>query len=149
MSLELQISADIKSAMLAREKDKLESLRAIKAAIIIAKTAEGAPKEVTDEAVLKIIQKLVKQRKESAEIYTQQNREELATKEIEEASYMSVYLPKPMTEEEIETELKLIITEMGVSQPSEMGKVMGVASKKFAGKADGRLISALVKKLLS
>ena len=149
MSLELQLAADIKSAMLAKEKEKLESLRAIKAAILLAKTAEGANGEISDDQITKMIQKLVKQRKESAEIYSTQNRPELAAKETQEAEFMSVYLPKPMTEEELDAALRELIAELGVSQPNEMGKVMGVASKKFAGKADGKAISAKVKELLS
>lgn len=149
MSLELQITADIKSAMLAKEKEKLESLRAIKAAILLAKTACAGKDELSDEELVKIVQKLVKQRKESAIIYKEQNREELAEKELSEASYMEVYLPKQLSEQELELELKAIIEELGVSQPSQMGQVMGVASKRLAGKADGRAISAVVKKLLA
>lgn len=149
MSLELQISADIKSAMLAKEKSKLESLRAIKAAILLAKTASAGKDELSDDEIVKIIQKLVKQRKESAIIYSEQNRAELAEAELEQASYMEVYLPKQLSEQELEAELKAIIAEVGASSPSEMGKVMGVASKKLAGKADGRAISAMVKQLLA
>lgn len=149
MSLELEIAAGIKEAMLAKEKTKLESLRAIKAAILLAKTAEGASHELTDGDIVKIIQKLVKQRKESAEIYNQQNRPELAEKELSEASFMEVYLPKQLSEEELTAELKAIITETGASKPSDMGKVMGVATKRLAGKADGKAISAKVKELLA
>lgn len=149
MSLELEIAAGIKEAMLAKEKTKLESLRAIKAAILLAKTAEGASHELTDGDIVKIIQKLVKQRKESAEIYNQQNRPELAEKELSEASFMEVYLPKQLSEEELTAELKTIIAETGASKPSDMGKVMGVATKRLAGKADGKAISAKVKELLA
>lgn len=149
MSLELEIAAGIKEAMLAKEKTKLESLRAIKAAILLAKTAEGATHELTDGDIVKIIQKLVKQRKESAEIYNQQNRPELAEKELSEASFMEVYLPKQLSEEELTAELKAIIAETGASKPSDMGKVMGVATKRLAGKADGKAISAKVKELLA
>lgn len=149
MSLELEIAAGIKEAMLAKEKTKLESLRAIKAAILLAKTAEGASHELTDGDIVKIIQKLVKQRKESAEIYNQQNRPELAEKELSEASFMEVYLPKQLSEEELTAELKAIIAETGASKPSDMGKVMGVATKRLAGKADGKAISAKVKELLA
>ena len=147
MSMEQQIQQDIKAAMLAKEKTRLESLRAIKAAILLAKTADGS-ESIADEAIVKIIQKLVKQRKETAEIYKQQNREELAAQELAEAAAMEVYLPKQMSEEELEAELKKIIAQVGATGPQDMGKVMGTATKALAGKADGRAISALVKKLL-
>ena len=149
MSLELTINNEIKAAMLAKEKVRLQSLRAIKAAILLAKTAEGASgEELTDSEVIKIIQKLVKQRKESADIYTQQNRPELAEIEVAETLAMEVFLPKQMSEAELEAELKKIIVSVGAIAPSDMGKVMGVASKALAGKADGKAISAMVKKLL-
>ena len=147
MSMELQIQQDIKAAMLAKEKTRLESLRAIKAAILLAKTADGS-ESISDEAVVKIIQKLVKQRKETAEIYKQQNREELAANELAEAAAMEVYLPKQLSEAEIEEELKKIIAQVGATGPQDMGKVMGTATKALAGKAEGRIISTLVKKLL-
>ena len=147
MSMELQIQQDIKAAMLAKEKTRLESLRAIKAAIVLAKTADGS-ESITDEAVVKIIQKLVKQRKETAQIYKQQNREELAAQELAEAAAMEVYLPKQLSESELEEELKKIIAQVGAAGPQDMGKVMGTATKALAGKAEGRMISALVKKLL-
>ncbi len=147
MSMEQQIQQDIKAAMLAKEKTRLESLRAIKAAILLAKTADGS-ESIADEAVVKIKQKLVKQRKETAEIYRQQNREELAAQELAEAAAMEVYLPKQLSEEELEAELKKIIAQVGATGPQDMGKVMGTATKALAGKADGRAISALVKKLL-
>ena len=147
MSMEQQIQQDIKAAMLAKEKTRLESLRAIKAAITLAKTADGS-ESIADEAVVKIIQKLVKQRKETAEIYKQQNREELAAQELAEAAAMEVYLPKQLSEEELEAELKKIIAQIGATGPQDMGKVMGTATKALAGKAEGKAISALVKKLL-
>lgn len=147
MSMEQQIQQDIKAAMLAKEKTRLESLRAIKAAILLAKTADGS-ESIADEAVVKIIQKLVKQRKETAEIYKQQNREELAAQELAEAAAMEVYLPKQLGEEELEAELKKIIAQIGATGPQDMGKVMGTATKALAGKAEGKAISALVKKLL-
>ena len=147
MSMEQQIQQDIKAAMLAKEKTRLESLRAIKAAILLAKTADGS-ESIADEAVVKIIQKLVKQRKETAEIYKQQNREELAAQELAEAAAMEVYLPKQLSEDELEAELKKIIAQVGATGPQDMGKVMGTATKALAGKADGKAISALVKKLL-
>ncbi len=149
MSLELQISADITSAMKAKDKIRLESLRAIKAAILLAKTATAGVTELSDDEVIKIITKLIKQRRESATIYSEQNRAELAEKELAEVSAMEVYMPKQLSPEELEAELKAIIAKVGASAPSDMGKVMGVASKALAGKADGRAISAMVKQLLA
>ena len=146
--MEEKIQQDIKAAMLAKEREKLESLRAIKAAILLAKTADGS-ESIADDALVKIIQKLVKQRKETAVIYKEQNRPELAEKELMEASYMEVYLPKQLSEAELTAEIKKIIAEVGATSAKEMGKVMGVASKALAGKADGRAISTIVKSLLS
>ena len=148
MSLEQQIQSDIKAAMIAKDKVRLESLRSVKAAILIEKTS-GSADEITDEKILKIIQKLVKQRRESAEIFKQQSREELAANELLESSFLEVYLPKALTEEELTVAIKAIIVEVGASAPSDMGKVMGVATKSLSGKADGRAISAMVKSLLS
>ncbi len=147
--MEQRIQADMVAAMKAKEAVKLASLRAIKAAIMLAKTAEGATGEVTDQEVVKIIQKLVKQRKESAQQYTDAGRPELAENELAEAAVMEVYLPKQLSEAELEAELAKIIAEVGAKTPQEMGKVMGVATKKLAGLADGRAISAAVKKLLA
>ena len=149
MELEKRIQADMVAAMKAKEAVKLSSLRAIKAAIMLAKTAEGATGEVSDQDIVKIIQKLVKQRKESAQQYNDAGRPELAANEVAEMEAMEVYLPKQLTEAEVEAELVKIIAEVGATQPSEMGKVMGVATKRLAGLADGRVISTLVKKLLS
>ena len=149
MELEKRIQSDMVSAMKAKETVRLASLRAIKAAIMLAKTAEGATGEVSDQDVVKIIQKLVKQRKESAQQYTDAGRPELAENELAEAAVMEVYLPKQLSEAEVEAELEKIIAEVGATQPSDMGKVMGVATKRLAGLAEGRLISTLVKKLLS
>ena len=140
--MEKRIQADMVSAMKAKETVRLASLRAIKAAIMLAKTAEGATGEVTD-------QKLVKQRKESAQQYTDAGRPELAENELAEAAVMEVYLPKQLSEAELEAELAKIIAEVGATKPQDMGKVMGVATKKLAGLADGRAISATVKKLLA
>ena len=148
MELEKKIQADMVAAMKAKEAVRLASLRAIKAAIMLAKTAEGATGEVSDQEVVKIIQKLVKQRKESAQQYTAAGRPELAENELAEAAEMEVYLPKQLSEAEVEAELVKIIAEVGASQSSDMGKVMGVATKRLAGLAEGRLISTLVKKLL-
>ena len=149
MELEKRIQADMVAAMKAKEAVKLSSLSAIKAAIMLAKTAEGATGEVTAQEIVKIIQKLVKQRKESAQQYTDAGRPELAENEVAEMEAMEVYLPKQLSEAEVEAELVKIIAELGASQPSEMGKGMGVATKRLAGLADGRVISTLVKKLLS
>ena len=149
MELEKQIQADMASAMKAKEAVRLASLRAIKAAILLAKTSEGASGEVTDQDIVKLIQKLVKQRKESAEQYSAAGRPELAENELAEASIMEVYLPKQLSEAELEAELSKIIAEVGASKPSDMGKVMGVATKRLAGLADGRAISATVKRLLA
>ncbi len=149
MELEKQIQADMVSAMKAKETVRLASLRAIKAAILLAKTAEGSTGEVNDQDIVKLIQKLVKQRKESAQQYSDAGRPELAENELAEAAAMEVYLPKQLSEAEVETILAGIIAEVGAEKPSDMGKVMGVATKKLAGQADGRLISTLVKKLLT
>lgn len=148
--LENQIQSDIKAAMIAKDAVALTSIRAIKAAILLAKTSEGGAKEsLEDEEVIKIIGKLVKQRNESAAIYSQQNREDLAQNELAEAKVMEKYLPKSLSEEEVEAAVKEIIAQTGASSMADMGKVMGVATKKLAGAADGRVISTIVKKLLS
>lgn len=149
MELEKQIQTDIVAAMKAHETVRLAALRGIKAAILLAKTAEGSNGEITDAEITKIIQKLVKQRKESADIYTSQNRPELAENELAEAAAMEVYLPKQLSEAEVEKILAEVIAETGTSKPSDMGKVMGVATKRLAGQADGKLISTLVKKMLA
>lgn len=147
--MEKQIQADMVAAMKAKETIRLASLRAIKAAIMLAKTAEGSTGEIDDAGIVKIIQKLVKQRKESAQQYNDAGRPELAENELAEAACMEVYLPKQLSEEEVEARLAEIIAEVGATQPSDMGKVMGVATKRLAGLAEGRMISTLVKKLLS
>jgi uncharacterized protein YqeY len=147
MSLEQKINDGIKTAMLARDKVRLESLRAVKAAILLAKTLENA-KDLDETAEIKMLQKLVKQRRETAEIYISNNRQELADKELSEAAIIEEFLPKQLSKEEIESALKSIIEETGASSVKDMGKVMGIASKQLAGKADGKLIAELVKKLL-
>ena len=149
MELEKQIQTDMVAAMKAKDSVRLASVRAIKAAIMLAKTAEGGNGEVTDPEIVKIIQKLVKQRKESAQQYTDAGRPELAENELAEAAAMEGYLPKQLSEAEVEAELVKIIAEVGATQPSDMGKVMGVATKRLAGLAEGRVISTLVKKLLA
>jgi len=143
------INNDLKTAMKNKEKEKLEALRAIKTAFLLAKTAEGASEEITEDEEIKIVQKLVKQRKDSAEQYQSQNRSDLADKELFEANVISEYLPKQMSPEELETAIKEIIASSGASSMKEMGKVMGIASKQLAGKADGKDIAAKVKALLA
>ena len=135
--------------MKAKDAVKLASLRAVKAAILLAKTAEGGNGEITDQDIVKIIQKLVKQRKESAQQYNDAGRPELAENELAEVAAMEGYLPKQLSEDEVRAELEKIMAEVGATQPSDMGKVMGVATKRLAGLAEGRLISTLVKEMLS
>lgn len=149
MSLFDQVSADIKAAMLARDKVRLEALRGIKKEFLEAKTAKGANGELSDETALKIIIKMVKQRKESAEIFTQNNRPELAQNELAEAAAIESYLPKQLSDEELTAAIKEIIAEVGATSAKEMGRVMGVATKKLAGKAEGKAISTKVKELLA
>jgi len=144
-----QINNDIKAAMLAREKVTLQALRGIKKEFLEAKTAKGSDGVLHDEQALKIMQKMVKQRKESAQIFTEQNRPELAETELAEVAVIEKYLPKQMNEEELEAALSALITEIGASGPQDMGKVMGVATKKLVGKADGRTIAEKVKELLN
>ena len=149
MNLFDQISADIKAAMLAREKVRLEALRNVKKYFLEAKTAPGANDTVTDEVALKIIQKLVKQGKDSAQIYAGQNRPELAEAELAQVSVYEGYLPKPLSAEELESELKTIIATIGASGLQDMGKVMSVATKTLSGKAEGRAVSEAVRRLLA
>jgi uncharacterized protein YqeY len=149
MNLFDQISEDIKKAMLARDKVRLEALRGVKKEFLEAKTAKGANGELSDDTATKIMVKMVKQRKESAKIYQENNRAELAENELAEAAVIEEYLPKQLSPEELEAELKAIIAETGASSPKEMGKVMGIATKRLAGKAEGKLISAKVKELLA
>lgn len=149
MNLEQRIMADMKDAMKSKNEAALRSLRAVKAAIIIAKTAEGASGEIKEEEELKLLQKLVKQRKDSLEIYKTQNREDLAQKEMEEIEVIEKFLPKQLSDEELTAELKAILEETGATSPADMGKVMGAATKKLGGKADGKAISAKVKEILA
>ena len=144
-----EISSAITAAMKARDKVRLESLRAIKKDFLEAKTAPGANGELSDDAALKIIAKLVKQRKDTAVIYQENNRPELAANELAEAAIMEEYLPKQLSEEELTESLKAIIAQVGATSAKDMGKVMGVATKVLAGKAEGRAISAKVKELLA
>lgn len=149
MDLFDRISEDIKKAMLARDKVRLEALRGIKKEFLEAKTAKGAGGVLTDENAVKIMVKMVKQRKESARIYTENNRPELAENELLEAAVISEYLPKQMSDEELEKELRAIAAEVGATGPKNMGKVMGVATKRLAGKAEGGNISRIVKQILN
>ncbi len=148
MSLEEKINADIKSAMLAKEKEKLEALRAVKSAVLLAKT-EKVGAELSEDVELKLLQKLVKQRRESASIYVQQNRPELAESETFQADIIEKYLPAQLSPDEVRVVLKEIAAELGAVSVKDMGKVMGAATQKLAGKADGKLISTLVKEILS
>ena len=143
-----RISNDIKEAMKAKDKVRLETLRNIKKVFLEAKTAPGANDTLTDEAAMKIMQKLVKQGKDSATLYNEQGRADLAEAELAQVAVIETYLPKQMSAEELETALKAIIAEVGAEGPKDMGKVMGTATKKLAGLAEGRAISAKVKELL-
>jgi uncharacterized protein YqeY len=149
MSLEQTIMAEMKTAMLTKNEAALRGLRAIKAAIILAKTAEGAGGELKEADEVKMLQKLIKQRKDSLEIFQQQNRTDLATKEQEEIAVIGKFLPKQLDESELKTLIAKIIEETGASSPADIGKVMGVATKQLAGQADGKTIGALAKELLS
>ena len=149
MSLELKINDDIKSAMLARDAKKLEALRAVKAALLLEKTKEGATGAVSEDVELKILQKLVKQRKESADIYSNAGRNDLAEKELYDASIIETYLPQQLSEAEVTAIISTIVTQTGAASVKDMGKVMAAASKELAGKADNKTISSIVKTLLS
>ncbi|MET0466397.1 MAG: GatB/YqeY domain-containing protein [Chitinophagaceae bacterium] len=149
MSLEQKIMTELKAAMIAKNEGALRSLRAIKAAILLAKTSEGAKGDLSEDDETKLLQKLVKQRRDSLDIFLQQNRPDLAEKEKEELEVIEKFLPKQLSPEELKTEVEAIIASTGASSPADMGKVMGVATKQLAGKADGKAISALVKELLA
>lgn len=143
------IDQEIKQAMLAKDQARLRGLRAIKAALLLAKTEKGSAEEITEEAELKILQKLIKQRKESADIYNQQGRQDLSVVEEEEIEVISAFLPKQLDAAEIEAIIVKLIQDSGASSVKEMGKVMGLANKELAGKADGKLIAEFVKKHLA
>jgi uncharacterized protein YqeY len=149
MSLKQQIDSDIKSAMLAKNKEELMALRSIKSLILLAETEKGVTAEISSESESKLLMKAAKQRKESAEIFQKEGRDELAQKELLELEVISRYLPKQLSEEEITSEVKKIIDQVGAKGPQDMGKVMGTATKQLAGKADGKMISEIVKKLLA
>ena len=148
MALEQQVQKDIMAAMKAKDQVRLNAVRSIKSAILLAKTAEGASGELTDGDIVKLIQKLAKQRKEAAEQYVAAHRQELADNELAEAAVLAEYLPKPLSPEELEAKLREIVAEVGASAPSDMGKVMGVATKRLAGLADGKAISSVVRRIL-
>ncbi|MDB5155271.1 MAG: GatB/YqeY protein [Mucilaginibacter sp.] len=148
MSLITQIDQDIKQAMLAKQEARLRGLRAIKSALLLARTEKGASEEISEETEIKVLQKLIKQRKESADIYKAQNREDLYKIEAEEMEVIEAFLPKQMERAEIEAYLKTLISKLGATSVKDMGKVMGAANKELAGKADGRTISEVVKQLL-
>jgi uncharacterized protein len=149
MSLKANIESEIKNAMLAKDKDRLRALRAIKSLILLEETKEGAASTLSADDEIKLLTKAAKQRKDSADIYKQQNREDLYAVEMAELSIINEFLPKQLTEEELVAELKTIIADTGASSAKDMGKVMGVATKSLAGKADGKLISQKVKELLA
>lgn len=149
MNLEQKIMAELKTAMLAKDEKTVRSLRAVKAAIINAKTAGGAGGEINEEEETRLLQRLVKQRKDSLDIYQQQNRSDLAQKEQEEIEVIEKFLPKQLSGEELKAVIASIIAETGASSPADMGKVMGAATKQLAGKADGKAISGIVKELLA
>jgi uncharacterized protein len=149
MSLEQSIMADLKDAMRSKDEKALRSLRAIKAAIIVAKTSEGAGGEISPEDEIKILQKLIKQRKDSLEIYEQQNRADLALTEKEEIEIIEKFLPKQLSADDLKEALTKIIKDAGASSPADLGKVMGIATKHLAGQADGKTISSLARELLS
>lgn len=148
MSLKQKINEDIKQAMLAKKKEELTALRSIKSAILLAETEKGAAEELTEEAEMKILMKAAKQRKESGELFKKEGRHDLAEKELFEYEIIARYLPKQMEEAELKEVLAGIIAQVGATSPADMGKVMGVATKQLAGKADGRKISTLVRALL-
>lgn len=149
MSLIETIDQDIKKAMLAKQADTLRALRAVKSALLVARTEKGAADEITEEGEIKVLQRLVKQRKESADIYKTQNRDDLFQIEMEELQVIETYLPKQMERADVEAYIKQLIDTLGVTSVKEMGKVMGAANKELAGKADGKTISEVVKQLLS
>lgn len=149
MSLKEQINTDIKSAMLAKEKDKLRALRSIKSLILLAETEKGSVSEINSDTEMKLLVKAAKQRKDSLGLYNEQGRDDLAKVESDELEIINSYLPKQLSEEEIERELNTIIGDLGASGPQDMGKVMGVATKSLAGKADGKTVSNLVRKILT
>jgi uncharacterized protein YqeY len=149
MSLKQQIDGDIKKAMLAKNKEELEALRSVKSMILLAETEKGGPDDISSDAENKLLMKAAKQRKESADIFTQQNRKDLADRELFQFEVISRYLPKQLSEDDLKKAITAVISEVGATGPQDMGKVMGAANKKLAGQAEGKVISDMVKKLLS
>jgi len=149
MSLQSKLMADIKAAMKAKDKVSLESLRAIKAAILVAQTESGAKTELDEKDEIKILQRLVKQRKDSARLYVEQNREDLAEPELAQVTVIEKYLPEQLTEEDLRLIIKELVENIGATSPKDMGKVMGAVNKKVAGKAEGRIVSTIVKEILN
>jgi uncharacterized protein YqeY len=149
MALKEQIESDIKKAMLAKDKDSLRALRAIKSLILLEETKEGSTGTLSQDAEIKLLTKAAKQRRESADIYKTQNREDLAQSELQELEVIERYLPKQLSEAEIRAKLQEIIHRVGAKGPADMGKVMGIATKELAGQADGKVVSAQVKDLLN
>jgi len=149
MNLKQQIDNDIKKAMLAKNKEELEALRSIKSMILLAETEKGVSADISSDTESKLLIKAAKQRKESADIFQQQNRQDLAEKELAQLEIISRYLPKQLSTEEVTAIIKTIIDEVGAKGPQDMGKVMGVATKKLTGQADGKVINEIVKKLLT
>jgi uncharacterized protein YqeY len=149
MSLKQQIDGDIKKAMLAKNKEELEALRSVKSMILLAETEKGGADDISSDAENKLLMKAAKQRKESADIFTQQNRKDLADRELFQFEVISRYLPKQLSEDDLKKAITAVISEVGATGPQDMGKVMGAANKKLAGQAEGKVISDMVKKLLS
>ena len=149
MSLKSKIEQEIKQAMLQKQKDRLRALRAIKSAILLAETEKGGTGDLSEDTEMKLLQKAAKQRKDSLQVYQEQNRSDLAEVEQQELVVIEEFLPKQMSEEEVEAAVRTTIAEIGASGPGDMGKVMGAATKRLAGKADGKLISSLAKKILT
>lgn len=149
MSLELTINQDIKAAMKAKDKEALNALRAVKSAILLAKTEKGGQEQLSEDAEIKILQRLVKQRKEAAELYKNQGRDDLAADELFQLKIIQKYLPEQLDEASLRAEIEKIIAATGASSMKDMGKVMGIATKQFAGKADNKIISSIVREMLS
>lgn len=149
MSLKQQIDADIKKAMLSKNKEELEALRSIKSLILLAETEKGGLGDISSDVENKLLMKAAKQRKESADIFREQNRDDLASRELFQLEIINRYLPKQLSSDELRREIETIISETGAKGPQDMGKVMGIATKRLAGQADGKLISETVKKLLA
>jgi len=146
--LKAKIDNDIREAMKARKKEKLEALRAVKASILLAETEKGSSGTLNQEQELKLLQKLIKQRKEAADIYLGQNRNDLAEVEIIQATFIEAYLPKMMDEDNLRNEIQTIISELGATDPKDFGKIMGAASRKFAGKADNKMMADIIRQIL-